>query len=84
MVTDTDVRLGLAVQKLMAGGDILAGVDAPVVAAMEDADLGIPAPTEPPKRDRAARKAARAAKGKNRSGGEAKVMCEDELLEAFS
>jgi hypothetical protein len=84
MVTDTDARLGLAVQKLMAGGDILAGVEAPVAAVMEDAEMGIPAPTDAPKRDRAARKAARAAKGKNRGGGEAKVMCEDELLEAFS
>jgi hypothetical protein len=84
MAADTDARLGLAVQKLMAGGDILAGVEAPVVAAMEDAEMGIPAPADAPKRDRAARKAARAAKGKNRGGGEAKVMCEDELLEAFS
>jgi hypothetical protein len=83
MVTDTDARLGLAVQKLMAGGDILAGVEAPVAVVMEDAEMGIPAPTEAPKRDRAARKAARAAKGKG-GGGEAKVMCEDELLEAFS
>lgn len=84
MVTDTDARLGLAVQKLMACGDILAGVEAPAVTVMEDAEMGIPAPTDAPKRDRAARKAARAAKGKNRGGGEAKVMCEDELLEAFS
>ncbi|GLS86079.1 hypothetical protein GCM10010873_10530 [Cypionkella aquatica] len=91
---DADARLGPVVQTLMAGGDLLDAVAAaPAVQVMEDAEMGIPAPIDAPpreKRDRAQRKADRA-KGKSKDGAGkegrakgAKVMCEDELLEAFS
>lgn len=89
----TDARLGGAVQKLMAGGDLLDAVAvAPAQVALEDAEMGIPAPnalssTPRDKRDRAQRRAERAkGKAKAKGGGAkgARVMCEEELLEAFS
>ncbi|MDB5663935.1 hypothetical protein [Cypionkella sp.] len=100
---EPDARVVALVQKLMAGGDLLdaVAVAKPEVAAMEDAEMGIPAPSDAPreKRDRAQRRAERAngkagkaggekAVGENtgakKSGGGSRVMCEDELLEAFS
>lgn len=82
-----DARLGGVVQNLMAGGDLLDAVAAvPAQVALEDADMGIPAPNATrDKRDRTQRRAERA-KGKTKGDGAkgARVMCEDELLEAFS
>lgn len=89
--SDPDARLGGVVQKLMAGGDLLDAVTAaPAQLALEDAEMGIPAPDAPrDKRDRAQRRAERAAgkkggKAKGEGSKGARVMCEDELLEAFS
>lgn len=73
---EADPRVGLLLSRLIAAPD--------AIAALIDAIGAAPAePAGEPKRSRAERRAARAAR-KRPDGENARLVCEDELLEAFS